>query len=101
MSKFKPETVEKNSSSTIDPPAGIKTPPLGCQCNALTTKLTEVQLLLKSLNTCYSQLRQSISLILRLYACSTSTRKVKVLPLPETIREKSTFRAKALRRELV
>ena len=29
------------------------------------------------------------------------TRKVKVLPLPETIKEKSTFRAKALRRELV
>ena len=29
------------------------------------------------------------------------TRKVKVLSLPETIREKSTFRAKALRRELV
>ena len=27
------------------------------------------------------------------------TRKVKVLSLPETIREKSTFRAKALRRE--
>ena len=79
--KFKPETVEKNLSSTIDPPAGIKTTPLRCQCNALTTMLTEVQLLLKSLNTCYSQLRHS--LILRLYACSTSTRKVKVLPLPE------------------
>ena len=29
------------------------------------------------------------------------TRKVKVLSLPETIKEKSTFRAKALRRELV
>ena len=29
------------------------------------------------------------------------TRKVKVLPLPETNKEKSTFRAKALRRELV
>ena len=28
-------------------------------------------------------------------------RKVKVLSLPETIKEKSTFRAKALRRELV
>ena len=28
------------------------------------------------------------------------TRKVKVLSLPETIKEKSTFRAKALRREL-
>ena len=27
------------------------------------------------------------------------TRKVKVLSLPETIKEKSTFRAKALRRE--
>ena len=30
-----------------------------------------------------------------------NTRKVKVLSLPETIKEKSTFRAKALRRELV
>ena len=29
------------------------------------------------------------------------TRKVKVLSLPETIKEKLTFRAKALRRELV
>ena len=29
------------------------------------------------------------------------TRKVKVLSLPQTIKEKSTFRAKALRRELV
>ena len=29
------------------------------------------------------------------------TRKVKVLSLPETITEKSTFRAKALRRELI
>ena len=29
------------------------------------------------------------------------TRKVKVLSLPETLKEKSTFRAKALRRELV
>ena len=28
-------------------------------------------------------------------------RKVKVLSLPETIKEKSTFRAKALRRELL
>ena len=28
------------------------------------------------------------------------TRKVKVLSLPETIKQKSTFRAKALRREL-
>ena len=28
------------------------------------------------------------------------TRKVKVLSLPETIKEKSTFRAKALRQEL-
>ena len=29
------------------------------------------------------------------------TRKVKVLSLPDTIKEKSTFRAKALRRELI
>ena len=29
------------------------------------------------------------------------TRKIKVLSLPETIKEKCTFRAKALRRELV
>ena len=29
------------------------------------------------------------------------TRKVKVLSLPETMKEKSTFRAKALRRELI
>ena len=29
------------------------------------------------------------------------TRKVKVLSLPETTKEKSTFRAKAVRRELV
>ena len=29
------------------------------------------------------------------------TRKVKFLSLPETTKEKSTFRAKALRRELV
>ena len=29
------------------------------------------------------------------------TRKVKVLSLPETIKEKSTFRAMALRRELI
>ena len=29
------------------------------------------------------------------------TRKIKVLSLPETIKEKSTFRAKTLRRELV
>ena len=32
---------------------------------------------------------------------SYDTQKVKVLSLPETIKEKSTFRAKALRRELV
>ena len=32
---------------------------------------------------------------------SSNTRKVKLLSLPETIKEKSTFRAKALRRELV
>ena len=32
---------------------------------------------------------------------SSDTRKVKVLSLPETMKEKSTFRAKALRRELV
>ena len=31
----------------------------------------------------------------------TGTRKVKVLSLPETIKEKSTFRAKALSREFV
>ena len=31
----------------------------------------------------------------------SDTRKVKVRSLPETIKEKSTFRAKALRRELV
>ena len=31
----------------------------------------------------------------------SDTRKVKVLSLPETIKEKSTFRAKAHRRELV
>ena len=31
----------------------------------------------------------------------SDTRKVKVLSLPETIKEKSTFRAKALRRELL
>ena len=30
----------------------------------------------------------------------SDTRKVKVLSLPEAIKEKSTFRAKALRREL-
>ena len=29
------------------------------------------------------------------------TRRVKALSLPETIKEKSTFRAKAIRRELV
>ena len=28
------------------------------------------------------------------------TRKIRVLPLPETMKEKSTFRAKALRRRL-
>ena len=32
--------------------------------------------------------------------CFQRTRKVKVPSLPETIKEKSTFRAKALRREL-
>ena len=32
---------------------------------------------------------------------SSDTRKVKLLSLPETIKKKSTFRAKALRRELV
>ena len=37
------------------------------------------------------------SLVLLYY----DTRKVKVLSLSETIKEKSTFRAKALRRELV
>ena len=35
------------------------------------------------------------------YLAFLDTRKVKVLSLPETIKEKSTFRAKALRRELV
>ena len=34
ISKFKPGTVEKNSS-TIGPPAGIKPMPLRCRCNAL------------------------------------------------------------------
>ena len=41
-----------------------------------TILLRNIQLLLKSLNTpvdLLSQLRQSISLILRLYACSSST----------------------------
>ena len=33
--------------------------------------------------------------------CVPSTRKVKALSLPETIKEKSTFQGKALRRELV
>ena len=37
----------------------------------------------------------------RLKLCNIDTRKVKVLSLPETIKEKWTFRAKALRRELV
>ena len=32
---------------------------------------------------------------------TNDTQKVNVLSLPETIKEKSTFRAKALRRELV
>ena len=38
--------------------------------------------------------------LVKLITCN-NTRKVKVLSLPETIKEKSTFRAKALRRELV
>ena len=38
ISKFKPGTVEKNSS-TIGPPAGIEPTPLRCRCNALATKL--------------------------------------------------------------
>ena len=39
MPKFKPETVEKHSSSTIGPPGGIERTPLRCRCNALTSKL--------------------------------------------------------------
>ena len=35
-----------------------------------------------------------------IYNITNDTRKVKVLSLPETIKQKSTFRAKALRREL-
>ena len=35
------------------------------------------------------------------YMVWKNARKVKVLSLPETIKEKSMFRAKALRRELV
>ena len=38
MSKFKPGTVEKNSS-TIGPPAGIEPTPLRCRCSALATEL--------------------------------------------------------------
>ena len=38
ISKFKPGTVEKNSS-TIGPPAGIEPTPLRCRCNALATEL--------------------------------------------------------------
>ena len=37
ISKFKPGTVEKNSS-TIGPPAGIKPTPLRCRCSALATE---------------------------------------------------------------
>ena len=36
-----------------------------------------------------------------MYSHDQDVRKVKVLSLPETIKEKSTFRAKALRRELL
>ena len=36
MLKFKPGTVEKNSSSTSDPPAGMEPTPLRSRCNALT-----------------------------------------------------------------
>ena len=57
-------------------------------------------------------LRGNLSLNLNYYISSrikvtsvgsvfNDTRKVKVLSLPETVKEKSTFRAKALRRELV
>ena len=44
--------------------------------------------------------RQTIQVEVNLY-CSFNMRKVKVLSLPERIKEKSTFRAKALRRELI
>ena len=39
MSKFKPGTVEENSSSTIGPPAGIEPTPSPCRSNALTIEL--------------------------------------------------------------
>ena len=38
ISKIKPGTVEKNSS-TIGPPARIEPTPVRCRCTALTTKL--------------------------------------------------------------
>ena len=54
----------------------------------------------------YSKVNSSMQTITRTKVASVGsvfndTRKLKVLSLPETIKEKSTFRAKALRRELV
>ena len=47
-----------------------------------------------------SKARTNVASVGIVYSCN-DTRKVKVLSLPEKIKEKSTFRAKALRRELV
>ena len=43
---------------------------------------------------------KAVAEFLQKYPSSKTTRKVKVLSLPETIKQNSTFRAKALRREL-
>ena len=45
--------------------------------------------------------RDHVDKVAKKAAKGIDTRKVKVLSLPKTIKEKSTFRAKALRRELV
>ena len=63
-------------------------------------------ILSRELNTNYVGLERNGYILTRTNVASVGsvfndTRKVKVLSLPETIKEKSTFRAKALRRELV
>ena len=49
----------------------------------------------------HKKLNRSLTNVASVSSVFNDTRKVKVLSLPETIKEKSTFRAKALRRELL
>ena len=72
MSKFKPGTIEKNSLSTIGPPAGIEPTPLPCRSNALLPPYTarNAQAAASHLQACCLAVIKPISGCVRI-ACSS------------------------------